>query len=234
MDQMSDTLSELLNSPEGMKKVQELAQSLGLGGPDAGSPAPKADPPEPPAQSESAPGGLDLSALSGMLSALLGGGPNADVAEPPAAEPAPSGGPDLSGLSQMLSGLMGGGNAGGAAPQATAAPPASGGFDLSVLSGMLPALLGGGNAGGADAGAASAPGLDINMLLKAKDMMGQFSKDDKNTLLLKALRPHLSDKRKPKVDDALKILRLIELLPLLKQSGLLGGLGNLFGGGDSG
>ncbi len=232
---MSDALSELFNSPEGMKKVQEMAQSLGLAGPDAGGPSRPADPPEPPAQAENAPGGFDLSALSGMLSGLLGGGQDTG-AVPPAAEPAPSGGPDLSGLSQMLSGLMGGGtgNAGGAAPQAAAAQPASGGLDLSALSGMLPALLGGGNAGGADAGAASAPGLDINMLLKVKDMMGQFSKDDKNTLLLKALRPHLSDKRKPKVDDALKILRLIELLPLLKQSGLLGGLGNLFGGGESG
>lgn len=230
---MSDALSELFNSPEGMKKVQEMAQSLGLAGPDAGGSSQAANPPEPPAQAESAPSGFDLSALSGMLSGLLGGGQDTGAA-PPAAEPAPSGGPDLSGLSQMLSGLLGGGsgNAGGTAPQA--APPASGGLDLSALSGMLPALLGGGNAGGADAGAASAPGLDINMLLKVKDMMGQFSKDDKNTLLLKALRPHLSDKRKPKVDDALKILRLIELLPLLKESGLLGGLGNLFGGGESG
>ena len=225
---MSDALSELFNSPEGMKKVQEMAQSLGLAGSDAGGSSQAANPPEPPAQAESAPSGFDLSALSGMLSGLLGGGQDTVAA------PAPSGGPDLSGLSQMLSGLLGGGseNAGGTAPQA--APPVSGGLDLSALSGMLPALLGGGNAGGADAGAASAPGLDINMLLKVKDMMGQFSKDDKNTLLLKALRPHLSDKRKPKVDDALKILRLIELLPLLKESGLLGGLGNLFGGGESG
>lgn len=45
-------------------------------------------------------------------------------------------------------------------------------------------------------------------------------KDDKRTQLLNALKPYLSDQRKSKADNAIKLLKLFELLPLLKDSGL--------------
>ncbi len=48
--------------------------------------------------------------------------------------------------------------------------------------------------------------------------------DDARTNLLLALKPHLSEKKREKVDTAIKILRLLELLPLLKESGVLGKL----------
>lgn len=48
--------------------------------------------------------------------------------------------------------------------------------------------------------------------------------DDARTNLLTALKPHLSDPKKEKVDTAIKILRLLELLPVLKESGVLGKL----------
>ena len=38
-----------------------------------------------------------------------------------------------------------------------------------------------------------------------------------------ALKPHLSEERSKKVDDAVKIMQLIKLLPLIKESGLFGG-----------
>ena len=44
---------------------------------------------------------------------------------------------------------------------------------------------------------------------------------DNRTQLLNALKPHLSEPRREKVDTAIKILKMIELLPLLKDSGLL-------------
>lgn len=45
--------------------------------------------------------------------------------------------------------------------------------------------------------------------------------NDPRTQLLNALKPHLSEPRKEKVDTAIKILKVIELLPLMKESGIL-------------
>ena len=48
--------------------------------------------------------------------------------------------------------------------------------------------------------------------------------DDPRTALLTALKPHLSEAKQDKVDTAIKILRLLDLLPLIKESGILGKL----------
>lgn len=77
-------------------------------------------------------------------------------------------------------------------------PPSSagGGFpDVSELAGMMKVLSGLKNTG-----------------------------EDDRTRLLLALRPHLSEPRQQKVDTAVKILRVIDLLPALRESGLLGKL----------
>ena len=50
------------------------------------------------------------------------------------------------------------------------------------------------------------------------------SQDDARTNLLAALKPHLSEPKRDKVDTAIKILRLLDLLPILKESGVLGKL----------
>ena len=60
-------------------------------------------------------------------------------------------------------------------------------------------------------------------------VMGIVSKlnaksDDSRTMLLSSLKPHLSEPKREKVDAAIKILRILELLPLLKESGVLGDL----------
>ena len=44
--------------------------------------------------------------------------------------------------------------------------------------------------------------------------------DDNRAKLLLALKPHLSEPRREKVDTAIKLLKLIDLLPLLKGSGM--------------
>lgn len=44
--------------------------------------------------------------------------------------------------------------------------------------------------------------------------------DDNRAKLLLALKPHLSSPRQEKVDTAIKLLKLIDLLPLLKESGI--------------
>jgi hypothetical protein len=47
------------------------------------------------------------------------------------------------------------------------------------------------------------------------------SGDDTRTQLLRALKPHLSEPKQEKVDTAIKILKLIEMLPLIKETGIL-------------
>lgn len=45
--------------------------------------------------------------------------------------------------------------------------------------------------------------------------------NDNRTQLLTALKPHLSAPRQEKVDTAIKILKVIEILPLIKESGII-------------
>ncbi len=46
------------------------------------------------------------------------------------------------------------------------------------------------------------------------------NQDDNRARLLTALKPHLSAPRQEKVDTAIKMLKLIDLLPFLKDSGI--------------
>ena len=66
--------------------------------------------------------------------------------------------------------------------------------------------------------------LDINMILKLQQMMGQMNHNDKNTQLIAALKPHLRPERQEKADEAIRMMRMLSMLPLLGE----GGLGGLF------
>ncbi len=48
----------------------------------------------------------------------------------------------------------------------------------------------------------------------------QSGGDERSRLLL-ALRPHLGEERRARVDKAIKLLRLASVMPLLKESGIL-------------
>ena len=67
---------------------------------------------------------------------------------------------------------------------------------------------------------AQAPQIDINMIMKIKDVMASFGKGNDNVMLLQKLRPHFSEKRQKKLDDAIKIMQLISVLPMLKDLGI--------------
>lgn len=64
---------------------------------------------------------------------------------------------------------------------------------------------------------------DANEMQKIICIMTRLKAEsnDSRALLLKALKPNLSPKRQEKVDTAIKLLKIIELLPLLKDSGIL-------------
>ncbi len=66
-------------------------------------------------------------------------------------------------------------------------------------------------------------GLDPAQLSKVMSILGRLNAggNDARSNLLVALRPHLSPERQAKLDTALKLLRLIDLLPYLKESGIL-------------
>lgn len=64
-------------------------------------------------------------------------------------------------------------------------------------------------------------GIDINSLMKIQQIFSKMNCDDKNVCLLRALRPYLKDPRK--ADDAINMLRLLSVLPALRDCGIFGG-----------
>ena len=67
-----------------------------------------------------------------------------------------------------------------------------------------------------------APNADNNMLsglLGLAPLLKNMGQEDNNTALLKALRPYLHNGREKRLDESLKLLQLLKLLPLI-QGGL--------------
>ncbi len=60
-------------------------------------------------------------------------------------------------------------------------------------------------------------GIKIAKVLSSLKSYG----DDNRSQLLLALRPHLSSERQARVDKAVKLLKLVGMLPLLQESGIL-------------
>ncbi len=67
-------------------------------------------------------------------------------------------------------------------------------------------------------------GLDIDTLMKIMGLFEKFNKPDDNEKFLLALKPLLREENREKIDTALKFMKLFALLPLLKESGMLGKL----------
>lgn len=72
--------------------------------------------------------------------------------------------------------------------------------------------------------AASSPlsdfNLDPSMIMKIGGIMQQFQKEDDRCVFLNSLKPLISEPRRKKVDEATKILKLLTLLPHIKDIGL--------------
>ncbi len=60
----------------------------------------------------------------------------------------------------------------------------------------------------------------LNAVTRLAPLMNSFKGDDDTTRLLHSLRPFLSLERQTKLDKAEKMLKLIRLMPLLKDNGL--------------
>lgn len=64
------------------------------------------------------------------------------------------------------------------------------------------------------------PALDPSLIIGLQGIMQRFSQSSPGVDLLRALRPLLSEKRAKKVDDAVRMMQMIQALPALKEIGL--------------
>ncbi len=102
---------------------------------------------------------------------------------------------------------------GGDIPAAAAAAPAA--TPAAAAEPPIPAVPKPDTAGG---------GLpDAAALTRLLPLLGSLNKDDDDTRLLQALRPYLHGEREQRLDEAVNLLRLSHLLPLLQAQGVLGG-----------
>lgn len=69
-----------------------------------------------------------------------------------------------------------------------------------------------------------AAAFDPSMLLGLQQLLSGLNTEDDNTRLLVALKPHFKEERRKKVDRAVRLLGLLTIWPILKDSGMLGGL----------
>ncbi len=69
--------------------------------------------------------------------------------------------------------------------------------------------------------------IDIEAIMKLGELLSNMNnKTDKNAQLLLALKPHLRPENRQKADNALKLLKILNILPLLKDSGIIDGFFN--------
>ena len=109
-------------------------------------------------------------------------------------------------IQQMMGSLNLGGDA-APAPQASAVIPSAPQPQNDLL----------GNLGGITPEA-------LQTMTRLAPLLQQTRQEDDATRLLRALRPMRSEARQGKLDEAIKILQMMRLLPLLRGSGLLSGL----------
>lgn len=63
-------------------------------------------------------------------------------------------------------------------------------------------------------------GLDPEMLIKLMGLMETLNQPDDSERFLLALKPLLRPENRPKVDSALRLLKLFTLFPILKEAGI--------------
>lgn len=70
--------------------------------------------------------------------------------------------------------------------------------------------------------------LDPEMMLKLLSLFESLNKSDENERFLLALKPLLREENQSKIDSAVRLMKLISLLPVLQKSGILDNLNKMF------
>lgn len=60
----------------------------------------------------------------------------------------------------------------------------------------------------------------IQTVMRLMPVISSMNKEDENTKLLSALRPHLSARRQEKLDESIKMMQMFKVLPMLKSQGI--------------
>lgn len=60
----------------------------------------------------------------------------------------------------------------------------------------------------------------LNIVMKLMPILSSINKEDQNTKFLGALRPLLSEKRQKKLDESMKMMQMMKVLPLFKEQGI--------------
>ena len=160
-------------------------------------------------------GGMDLSALLGSLQGGKGGsGPDLGSLLDSLQGGKEGGGPDLGSLLGML-------GAGG--QEQKGQESAGGGVDFAALLGMLGGIGGAGEEKESPPPPSPSQGLpfDPALLSTLTRAMAALREPDRNIQLLESLRPFLEEERQKKAVEAVKLLHLMRLAPLLQESGIL-------------
>ncbi len=93
---------------------------------------------------------------------------------------------------------------------------------LSELAQMLQSSESTPSTPAAEESAPAVTGLpDAAMLMKLGKLMQTSGSDDKNTALLRALRPHLGERRQHRLDKALRLMQLWAMMQTMQKSGVL-------------
>ena len=62
--------------------------------------------------------------------------------------------------------------------------------------------------------------IDPQMIISLMELLNS-SENSQSADLIRSIKPYLSDKRKERAENAIKLLRLLSILPKIKDSGLL-------------
>lgn len=80
------------------------------------------------------------------------------------------------------------------------------------------------SSGEADGAGGLFSGLDPEMLFKMLSLFETLNQPNDSERFLLALKPLLREENRAKIDSAIRLMKLFALLPVLKDSGLLGKL----------
>lgn len=61
----------------------------------------------------------------------------------------------------------------------------------------------------------------VQTMMKLAPLISKFRQEDDGTRLLRALRPFLNDRKKKKLDEAIRLMQIVRLIPFIRRSGLL-------------
>ena len=98
--------------------------------------------------------------------------------------------------------------------------------DIGDISGLLDLITnsGGSGAGGENAGDESGQDffgdLDPDMLIRILGIISKLNEPDSSAALFSALRPFLRPENREKLDRAAKIMKLIGIIPVLRENGI--------------